>query len=67
MIRHDHDSPGQLISHPDFVDIEIPHAAGAASSRKPTPRSGVRIVTVSMQVSNTATGHVLGVVRVWSP
>lgn len=65
MIRHDHDSPGHLISHPDFVDIEIPHTAGVASSRKPTPRSGVRIV--SMQVSNTATGHVPGVVRVWSP
>jgi len=30
--HHNHDSP-------DFVDVEIPHTAGVASCREPTPPS----------------------------
>lgn len=36
---HDHDSPRQRISSPDFVDVEIPHTDDDASSREPTPPS----------------------------
>jgi len=55
--HHNHDSP-------DFVDVEIPHTAGVASSREPTT-SSARIV--SMQHSNTAVPHVPVMVRVGSP
>ena len=51
-----HDSPGQRISSPDFVDVKIPHTAGVASSREPTPPS-VPIISMQdleQQDSNTA-------------
>jgi hypothetical protein len=62
--HHDHDSPGQRISSPDFVDVEIPHAAGIASSRKPTPPS---VPIVSMQDSNSATTPRAGAGARWEP
>jgi hypothetical protein len=34
-IRHDHDSPSQQISSPDFVNVEVPHAAGVTPSQPP--------------------------------
>ena len=31
---HEHDVPGQRISSPDFVDVEIPQSMGVASSQQ---------------------------------
>ena len=46
--HHNLDSPSRRISNPDFVDVEIPHTAGVASSHESTP-SPVRIVVAHQE------------------